>query len=143
MRNILLITPLLFLSPLLTHAEVGFTVGNAFKAVQIEGEIFLSCQDPRGQFDSAFFRCTEDILGPAEYSYFTGPKNTGADTVVLHATREDGSTLQTGNFVATVTQGQDRQCRYRGHYYSSDIMDCRTGGSRYCHKYFLDQNYCE
>lgn len=176
---------------LATHAETGFTAGNNLKSVVLEGDLFLSCQDPSGQFDSAFIRCREEGLEPAEYSYFTGPKDTNADRVTLHAVREDGSTrdksedydsksgkskdsfnlwistlfqrpllkmgrndieytlskdgspVSTGKFVATVTEGPERQCKYRGHYTSTNVTDCRSGGGPYCHYYFLDQNYCQ
>lgn len=97
----LIATILLGLSPY-AFADGGFTAGNDFEATWIEGEITLRCDDASsGRSDFAHFRCTSEILDPAEYSYFKGPQ-IDADKVTLLATREDGSTREkSGDYDAT------------------------------------------
>ncbi|NUM88734.1 MAG: hypothetical protein HUU37_05990 [Bdellovibrionales bacterium] len=185
------IAALLLSFPVLAPAsnEAGFTAGNDFQAVWLDGEISLNCQDSAtGRSDFAVLRCEREVLDPAEFTRFKGPQ-VEADEVVLTATREDGSTREKsggydgtegrstgsfnlwistlfqrpllkmgrnviawalskegktvaeGKFDATVTQGPDRQCRYRRTYFSSNINDCATGGS-FCDRYFQDENWC-
>ncbi|MFC1679630.1 hypothetical protein ACFL2T_05420 [Elusimicrobiota bacterium] len=171
-------------------ADVSFETGNAFSAVILDGYISVSCSEG-GRHDSASFRCREEVLDPAEFVRFVGPKGLDADKVTLEATwengrtrkktkgydsasgkstsrfnlwiatlfqrplldygknvvryfmKKDGDTVMEGSFTAEVRTGEERACRYRRHYFSSDLSDCRAGTTRMCDRYFRDENYCQ
>lgn len=61
---------------------------------------------------------------------------------VEYRMEKDGQTVDAGNFLVQVNRGEDRSCRYRRHYFSSNMNDCRTGGT-YCDRYFSEENYCQ
>lgn len=67
----------------------GFSGGDQFSTVNIEGRLSVQCTGPTGT-SSAFADCRGQLLNPGEYSYFVGPQ-VDADHVTLSATREDGS----------------------------------------------------
>lgn len=74
------------------EARVGFSGGDVFQAVDLEGEISLTCQEPgTGRTEYSQFRCTGEILEPGEFSWFMGPRGVAADQVELSAIHEDGS----------------------------------------------------
>lgn len=80
----------LFVSPAMAEElSTGFDVGNDFVATYLSGEVTVSCRD-NGQSDFASFRCVGEVLDPAEFVRFKGPK-VSADKVILSALREDGS----------------------------------------------------
>ncbi len=168
----------------------GFQTGNEFTATIIRGRISVSCSEG-GRHDSASFRCSDEVLDPAEFVRFTGPKGVDADKVTLAATWASGKTREKtkgydpaagrstgrfnlwistlfqrplldygrnairyilkkggkpvleGGFVANVRRGETRQCRYRRHYFSSDLGDCRSATTRMCERYFREENYCQ
>jgi hypothetical protein len=55
---------------------------------------------------------------------------------------QGSSTLLEERFQALVTAGPDRFCRFRRHYSSNNMDDCRNG-SFVCNRYFQDENYCQ
>jgi hypothetical protein len=61
---------------------------------------------------------------------------------IEYSLTKDGKVTKSGNFTANVSQGEDRSCRYRRHYFSSDINDCRSS-QRLCSRYFHEENYCQ
>lgn len=71
----------------------GFTAGNEFTSVDLSGELRVSCQDG-GQSDSAWYQCEDNILEPADHTYFTTEPGGTADKVILVATHADGSTRE-------------------------------------------------
>lgn len=171
-------------------ARPGFQTGNEFTAVIIRGRISVSCSEA-GRRDSASFRCSDEVLDPAEFVRFEGPRGVDADKVTLAATwengktrkktkgydpaagrstgrfnlwistllqrplldygrnavryilKKDGKTVLAGDFVANVRRGKTRTCRYRRHYFSSDLDDCRSATTRMCERYFREENYCQ
>lgn len=176
-------------APAVLEEEAGFATGNAFYAVMLYGRASVSCRE-NGQSDHASFRCGEEVLDPAEFVRFRGPKGLDADRVYLSAAWENGKTreknagydgakgestsrfnlwistllqrpllnygknsiryvlkkdeavVREGTFTAEVKTGFRRDCRYRRHYSSSDLSDCRAGATRVCGRYFRDENYC-
>ena len=71
----------------------GFSGGDQFSTLNIEGRLNVQCSGPTGS-SSGFATCREQLLNPGEYSYFEGSK-VDADHVILQATREDGSISKT------------------------------------------------
>ncbi len=188
MKTLLFICGLLTL-PSVALAHVGFQTGNSFVSTYLEGEVSVSCRNGFEQSYAAY-RCSSNLLDPAEMAKVTGPKGLAADRVYLQATREDGSVLEKserydantglskgrfnlwiytllqrpllkmgvnnieyrytkgsqtvlkGRFQAVVTEGPDRFCRFRRHYYSNNMDDCRNGNF-VCDQYFRDENYCQ
>lgn len=65
----------------------------------------------------------------------------GKNEVKYRLTKGD-AVVSKGRFLAEVTQGPDRVCSRRRHYFSSDMNDCRNGNS-VCDQYFRDENYCQ
>jgi hypothetical protein len=63
------------------------------------------------------------------------------DNEVRYVFRRQGESVLEGSFVASVSRGPDRRCRFRRHYFSGDLNDCRSG-QRVCETYFRDENYC-
>lgn len=61
---------------------------------------------------------------------------------VDYSLQKSGAPVKSGNFTANVSQGPDRSCRYRRHYQSSDMSDCRSS-QRLCSRYFWEENYCQ
>lgn len=61
---------------------------------------------------------------------------------IEYSLTKDGQVVKSGNFTAMVTEGKDRYCRARRHYYSNDMNDCRFS-QRICSQYFHEENYCE
>jgi len=55
--------------------------------------------------------------------------------------KKAGVRVAEGDFKATVTKGERRNCSHRPHYWSSNESDCRTG-STVCGRMFREQNYC-
>lgn len=175
--------------PGLAFGNVGFQTGNNFVATYLEGEVSVTCRNGFEQSYAAY-RCSTNLLDPAEMAKVVGPKGLTADRVSLQATRADGSVVEKserydattghskgrfnlwihtllqrpllkmglnsieyrytqgsqmvlkGKFQALVTEGPDRICRYRRHYYSNNMDDCRSG-SLVCDQFFRDENYCE
>lgn len=70
--------------------EFGFSTGNEFSAVLLYGELSVSCSEG-GQYDTAYYRCREEVLDPAESARFTGPRGVDADRVELSAVWETGT----------------------------------------------------
>jgi hypothetical protein len=74
------------------QARVGFSGGEVFQAVGLEGEISLTCQEPgTGRLEHSQFRCSGEVLEPGEFSWFVGPLGVAGDSVELIAQHEDGS----------------------------------------------------
>ena len=71
----------------------GFTAGEQFNAIALEGRLSVSCFDATGSSYGTTY-CSSEILNPAEYSYFKGP-NIDADSVTLQATWESGKVTKT------------------------------------------------
>lgn len=67
----------------------GFSTGNDFTATMLYGEISVSCHDS-GRSDHSYVRCSSEVLDPAEFVRFIGPKDVAADQVALSATWESG-----------------------------------------------------
>lgn len=65
----------------------------------------------------------------------------GANEIEYRLTKGD-ATVARGRFVAEVTQGPDRVCDRRRHYFSNDMNDCRNGNS-VCDQFFREENYCQ
>jgi hypothetical protein len=63
----------------------------------------------------------------------------GVNTIAVEMTK-DGSIVAEDEFVATVEQGESRQCSYRSVYGRFD-SDCESI-YRACDRYFAAQNYC-
>ncbi len=78
-------------APILRADEIGFDLGNNFESKAIEGDVTVQCNGFGGQFESATFACSEELLDPNEYAKFQGHKGADADLVILKATHEDGS----------------------------------------------------
>lgn len=72
---------------------VGFEPGNSFEAVEIEGDIMITCDDmASGRHDFVSVRCRDELLLPGEFVKFSGDKGLDADEVSLTSKWEDGST---------------------------------------------------
>jgi hypothetical protein len=71
----------------------GFTAGNEFTATMLRGDLSIRCHE-HGETDYARFSCQQQILDPAEYSYFVTEPGDDADTVTLKATWENGKTVE-------------------------------------------------
>ena len=69
----------------------GFSTGNMFAAVMLDGEVQVQCTPPEGGVRYANWHCRDVVLTPAEYATFVHQTGGQADHVVLVATREDGS----------------------------------------------------
>ena len=65
----------------------------------------------------------------------------GANAVHYSLTK-DGKPVREGSFTANVRRGEARSCRYRRHYTSHNMSDCRAGSTTLCDRYFRDENYC-
>ncbi len=71
-----------------------------------------------------------------------GEDREGASDV--RASAEEEFRFATGNdFTANVKRGERRVCRYRRHYGSNDMSDCRSASTRLCDRYFREENYCQ
>ncbi len=180
----------MMLIPLVGHGA-GFLGGNFFRAVEIEGRISVSCQNPStGKMDFVSTICEEEILEPNEVARFSAEKAIDADTVeltvadengtlraqkieydsalgrseepvnlwirtflqrpllstgknkVIYKLRKNGSTVQTGEFVAEVASSEKRRCGAEYVFYSSNLHDCQVPKLK-CGQYFARYNYCQ
>lgn len=61
---------------------------------------------------------------------------------IAYSVNKNGKAAKSGAFTANVSQGADRFCRYRRHYFSNDVNDCRSS-QRLCSQYFHEENYCQ
>lgn len=68
----------------------GFSDGEKFVSTEINGEMTVNCQSGT-QSQTAFFSCRDNLLSPAETSYFIGPVGIRASQVNLYAKHADGS----------------------------------------------------
>lgn len=76
--------------PLIGLANPGFTGGSSYEAIDLYGDITVTCR-AGGQQDTRRLYCRGQILNPGEYTYFQGPEGVNADNVYLKATHADGS----------------------------------------------------
>ncbi len=53
----------------------------------------------------------------------------------------NGKVSSQGEFTAVVKDGGRKTCTRRGTYWSSNSMDCQSGGS-FCSQFFRENNYC-
>lgn len=74
--------------------DFRFSTGNQFEAVALTGRVTVSCRDHSGQSDFASVRCSGEVLDPAEFARFVGPKGLDADAVSLTASWEGGGGRQ-------------------------------------------------
>jgi hypothetical protein len=146
----------------------GLERGSHFQSHFLDGEITVSCKDPRsGATEFAVFRCSAEVLEPAQSSAFLASAPT-ADTVKI-SSRElflwqasvqqqpllklgqnrltytlfaKEKALETGTFAVNVEPGAERFCRFRRHYRSSQPGDCRSS-ERFCRAYFQAENNCK
>jgi len=78
------------------NAEAASFEGHTeFTAVSVSGQVTVLCEDRagNGRYQRTFF-CSDDILDPFEFGYFTSDDGAGADEVYLKSTREDGSQVE-------------------------------------------------
>lgn len=94
MKTLILILSLEVFS-LSSYAQtVGFSKGSQFSAYNLSGDMVVQCNDPVAGFDTVFSNCNGDILTPAEFDFFIGPKGEQANEatqVELSVVKQDQS----------------------------------------------------
>jgi len=68
----------------------GFSSGNQFSLVSLEGRLQVECTAAQ----VVLVDCSDAYLKPGEYDYFVGPSSIDADQVELTATHENGKTVK-------------------------------------------------
>lgn len=73
-------------------ATTGFETGNEFQAVELRGNITVTCPSRfGGGYVTSYFSCVGDTLDPVEFARFRTDAPVAADAVELRAIHEDGS----------------------------------------------------
>ena len=79
---------IIFFTTVVAHAATpGFSQGNLFIAVPLQGTVTVYCASG----PSVTYSCYDTVLDPASYDYFLGPAGVIADQITLISTRMDGS----------------------------------------------------
>lgn len=66
------------------------------------------------------------------------------DNAITYSFRKNGQEVLGGSLTATVSEGEERRCRYSEHFTSGNSSDCTfvTNGP-YCRMAFARQNWCQ
>lgn len=91
-----------------TAQAAGFSAGDQFSSVIIEGSLTVQCAGGTTGPSFGSADCRSEILNPSEYTYFVGPK-IDADSVSLQATRENGSVSKVKTEKYDAAQGKSRK----------------------------------
>lgn len=78
---------ILFTTVAARAAAPGFSQGNQFFAVPLEGVVTVYCTNG----DAATYSCYDTVLDPASYDYFIGPEGIRAQEITLSCVRPDGT----------------------------------------------------
>lgn len=87
MKHLLTLFLVLFMAAAAQAATAGFSKGNQFYAVPLEGTVTVSC----GPDQVVEFTCHDKVLDPFNYDYFIGPEGVSASSVTLSSFHQDGS----------------------------------------------------
>jgi len=87
MMNVISLSLILFTAVAAHAATPGFSQGNQFYAVPLQGAVTVYC----GPGDTAKYSCFSTVLDPVSYDFFVGPAGVTAQQVSLSCLRQDGS----------------------------------------------------
>lgn len=81
---------ILFTTVAARAAAPGFSQGNQFFAIPLQGVVTVYCSNG----ETATYTCYDSVLDPSSYDHFIGPEGIRAQQITLSCIRPDGTTRE-------------------------------------------------